>query len=608
MNQKKFFFRLLSTLVFAMLLSHSSTILAQDFITKWTFSSPTTEIKFNAVTAGSSVYYTWTTTPSGNNGSGTFNSASGQAVTLTGLNIAGGDIVTLRMVPTHLRRFWISNGPQRSNLIEVSQWGAVPWSSMTSAFFGCENLTITAIDVPNLTTVTDMSFMFLEATSLNQPIGNWNTSNVTNMQSMFAGATSFNQPIGNWNTANVTSMQSMFGSATSFNQPIGNWNTANVTSMQSMFGNATSFNQPIGNWNTANVTNMHGMFGSAMSFNQPIGNWNTANVTDMSQLFGGAMSFNQPMGNWNTANVTDMSAMFAGAKSFNQPIGNWITNKVTDMSGMFLYAWAFNQPIGSWNTVNVTDMSYMFHNALSFNQIIGGWNTAKVTDMSYMFLDATSFNRIIGGWALGAIISPGLSEMLSNSGMDCGNYTSTLIGWRAKNPLVMGLKLGATGRRYGTNAVLARNALRFNQGWDILGDSPSGSPCYASIPDDGCCNQDLTAPSPTWGVFTESDNEQYEGENGTVTKALGNLGSSHQNFQVYPNPLSPSTILHVVVTGVELSPEATLRIRDLQGRVVHQQTLSTQTDLQLSLLVAGVYLLEATDGKSVWRERVVLVE
>ena len=86
------------------------------------------------------------------------------------------------------------------------------------------------------------------------------TSNVTDMSGMFVEAKSFNQPIGNWNTSNVTDMSWMFNFAISFNQPIGNWNTSKVTNMHGMFMWAKSFNQPIGNWNTSNVTNMHGMF------------------------------------------------------------------------------------------------------------------------------------------------------------------------------------------------------------------------------------------------------------------------------------------------------------------------------------------------------------
>ncbi len=61
--------------------------------------------------------------------------------------------------------------------------------------------------------ITDMEYLFYEATTFNEPIGEWDTSNVTNMGGMFEGAKRFNQPIGKWDTSNVTDMALMFKGA-----------------------------------------------------------------------------------------------------------------------------------------------------------------------------------------------------------------------------------------------------------------------------------------------------------------------------------------------------------------------------------------------------------
>ena len=119
--------------------------------------------------------------------------------------------------------------------------------------------------------VHSLAYAFMNFEKL-QYVNIQDTSNITDMSNMFFNAKSFNQPIGAWDTSKVTCMELMFGNAESFNQPIGNWDTSNVTDMSRMFVCAESFNQPIGNWNVSKVTDMRFMFYEAWSFNQPIGN------------------------------------------------------------------------------------------------------------------------------------------------------------------------------------------------------------------------------------------------------------------------------------------------------------------------------------------------
>jgi surface protein len=248
-------------------------LFAINFITRWDMSKPGSDpnsISFGVGTSGT-VNYTWETVPAGTSGSGSF---SGTVATIFGLPTNA--IIQLRISDTNFNRININLGADRQRLIDIEQWGNTAWSTMSTAFYGCNNLNISAIDIPDLTNVNSMFAMLSRCDTLNGPlnINTWNTSNVTDMSYLFARSHNFNQPVGNWNTSNVNTMEGMFYAELTFNQPIGSWNTSNTISMADMFYQATSFNQPIGSWNTSNVTSMAQMFFSASSFNQTIDTWN----------------------------------------------------------------------------------------------------------------------------------------------------------------------------------------------------------------------------------------------------------------------------------------------------------------------------------------------
>lgn len=304
-------------------------------------------------------------------------------------------------------RIFINKGSEKGKIVSVEQWGTGIWASMEKAFFGAFFLKINAKDAPNLSSVTNMDYMFADVDLFNKKSGTWewDVSNVTSMNSMFYGARSFKQDITGWDVGNVTSMKNMFYKATFFNQDIGHWDVSNVTDMAGMFHGVISFNQNIGRWDVSKVTNMAGMFYAARAFNKNIGGWDVSNVTNMTAMFADTSAFNRDIGSWDVSKVTNMNNMFSYAQEFNQDIGHWNVSNVTDMRQMFYVASRFNQYIGRWDVSNVTNMEGMFDKAIFFNRRIGGWDVSKVTNMKNMFLYAQAFNQDISQWDVRKVTS-----------------------------------------------------------------------------------------------------------------------------------------------------------------------------------------------------------
>lgn len=367
-------------------------------------------------------------------------------------------------------------------LLTIEQWGDIKWQSMNQAFSNCRNMSNNATDIPNLSSVTNMSLMFLNATtfnsdigswdvsavtnmnnmfnnasSFNQNIGNWNVSTVTNMNAMFQGATAFNQDIGSWDVSAVTDMSYMFNQASIFNQDIGNWNVSSVTSMVRMFNRASAFNQNIGNWDVSAVTNMSQMFERANAFNQNIGTWDVSAVTNMVYMFSLASAFNQDIGSWDVSAVTNMAAMFSHTNAFNQDIGSWDVSSVTNMGGMFSYANAFNQDLGNWNVSAVTSMGFMFNYAIAFNQDISNWDVSAVIAFNSMFQNASAFNQNISNWNVSAVIY--MSRMFNNVTLSTANYDALLLGWSAQTLQNNVTFSGGNSTYSAGNAEAARNLL-----------------------------------------------------------------------------------------------------------------------------------------------------
>ena len=308
-------------------------------------------------------------------------------------------------------------------------------------------------------------------------------------------------------------------------------------------------------WGTTAWTSMANAFFGCSNLNiTATGIPNLSSVTRMEQMFQGCskLSTVPNINSWNTSNVTVMVSLFNGCSLFNQNIASWNTAKVVSMQNMFVRS-AFNKNIGGWNTAALTRTSGMFGSA-SFNQDISGWDMDLVTDMSGMFEWATSFNQNIGSWTLNANVN--MSNMLNNSGLDCNNYSATLIGWSSQS--VTGRTLGASGRKYGSYASSARTTLTGTKSWTITdgGQGTCSAPSVPGLEDQPAMNEVIGKasiwPNPVADMLNIEINEIYQDEKLylTVTDMKGSVlmsqtvthGNSAISTAGWPNALYVVTL------------------------------------------------------------------
>ncbi|MEO1010207.1 MAG: BspA family leucine-rich repeat surface protein [Bacteroidota bacterium] len=124
-----------------------------------------------------------------------------------------------------------------AKIISVDQWGSNKWSALDFAFAGCQNLDITATDVPDLSRISSTNAMFLGCSGLqgNAVMDTWDISGITSVDYMFKDALLFDRSLDGWDFSGIQQMRSLFEGAASFNQNLAGWNIANARDMSAMF-------------------------------------------------------------------------------------------------------------------------------------------------------------------------------------------------------------------------------------------------------------------------------------------------------------------------------------------------------------------------------------
>jgi len=184
-----------------------------------------------------------------------------------------------------------NNTGDRLKILDISQWGTLKFGNLGSYFYGCENLTATATDVPDLTGTTALTNCFRGCLAFTSDLSAWDVHAVTNMYAIFRDCHVFNSDLSGWDVHAVTDMYSMFCYCYAFTSDLSGWDVHAVTNLQSTFYGCYDFTSDLSGWDVHAVTNMYAMFHDCHVFNSDLSAWDVHAVTNMTYMLTGANTF-----------------------------------------------------------------------------------------------------------------------------------------------------------------------------------------------------------------------------------------------------------------------------------------------------------------------------
>jgi hypothetical protein len=103
---------------------------------------------------------------------------------------------------------YFNTGGDRLKVIDIPQWGSINAEYWLSAFYGCSNMTVSAVD--GLVGAKHLGNMFYSCPLANPDVSEWDFSLVFNTSNMFRSATAANPNFSSANFSANTNMEFMF--------------------------------------------------------------------------------------------------------------------------------------------------------------------------------------------------------------------------------------------------------------------------------------------------------------------------------------------------------------------------------------------------------------
>ena len=468
-------------------------------------------------------------------------------------------------------RIYFNNSGDRKKIISIDQWGDIQWSSMTDAFYGCDQLVHNAGDAPDLSQATSLTGMFRDALMIDFSLEDWDISTITHMVMAFnntgISVENYDNTLLSWVgqstqsnvTVGVQGLQYCLGEAARNQLILDGWSfvgdSKNCGGTDRPFvltvktdnpGTSNDIQFRIQTWDPGSFDYNYdvdiGNDGTYEFLNQSldlvvpfpsVGVHQIAIRGDFPRIY-----FNNEddkdkiisIDQWGDQVWTSMANAFYGCSNleYNTSDEPDLT-QVTDMSAMFKEASRFDGDLSSWDVSNISNMSSTFAGADIFNGNISNWNVGNVVQFASTFNGATLFNQNLGNWNITNATT--LFWMLNNCGMSISNYDQTLMGWAAQ-VVNSNVPLTAQNLQYCAGEA-ARNILINTYNWNISGDGKSCSNFLTVWKTNNPGSSSFTSITiPTYPSSSYTYNYDVDWENDGVFDTMGVTGDITHDYGV----------------------------------------------------------------------------
>jgi len=230
-----------------------------------------------------------------------------------------------------------NNGGDCAKIYDVMEWGPLRVGNNNGYFYGCSNLTVSAIDMFDLTNITNLSHAFRNCSSLiTLDTSGWDMSNITGLLQTFFNCSSLvTLDVSGWDVGNITDFRYLFyGCSSLATLDVSGWNVSSVTSFSHIFYNCSTLTTlNVSSWDTGSIVDFDHTFYSCSSLvTLDVSSWDMSSATTISHVFNNCSSLvTLDVSGWDMSNVTNFHSAFYNCSSLTNPaINNWDITSVTE--------------------------------------------------------------------------------------------------------------------------------------------------------------------------------------------------------------------------------------------------------------------------------------